>query len=179
MSPLTGISGTIDHRCTVKIMCCGNWSEHPRLWTLLVGDPSRNKSPFIYHATWPPEPYQNDPRRSYEAALRHYLAAKKGKDDSVEEPDPQVRYVVWDTTVEKLIEIPYGATAACWSSATNSPSGSEERKNTAAAHAAPEPTAAFGCKLATAARIRGASDAVRPMSAICRSACLAAFNLRS
>jgi hypothetical protein len=132
-----------------KMMCCGNRSEHPRLWTRLVGNPSRKKTPVIYDATWPPEPHQNDPRRSYEAALRDYLAAEKRKDDSVEKPDPQVRYVVWDTTVEKLSEIPYGATAA------------------------------FGCKLATAARIPGASDAVRPMSAICRSACLAAFNLRS
>jgi hypothetical protein len=83
----------------------GNWWEHPRLWTLLVGDPSRKKTPIINDVTRPLERHQNDLRRDYEAKLRDYEAAKKDKDNSVEKPDPPVRYVVWDTTTEKLGEI--------------------------------------------------------------------------
>jgi Protein of unknown function (DUF3987) len=75
------------------------------LWTLLVGDPSRKKTPIINDVTRPLERHQNDLRRDYEARLRDYEAAKKDKDNSVEKPDPPVRYVVWDSTTEKLGEI--------------------------------------------------------------------------
>jgi hypothetical protein len=105
MAALTAFSGALDHRFAVKMMRNGNWWEHPRLWTLLVGDPSRKKTPIINDATRPLERHQNDLRRTYEAALRDYEAAKKGKNDSVEKPAPPVRYVVFDTTTEKLGEI--------------------------------------------------------------------------
>jgi hypothetical protein len=39
MAVLTAFSSAIDHRCAVKMMRNGNWWEHPRLWTLLVGRP--------------------------------------------------------------------------------------------------------------------------------------------
>ena len=106
MAALTAFSGALDHRFAVKMMRTGNWWEHPRLWTLLVGDPSRKKTPIINEVTVPLERHQNDLRRSYEARLRDYEAAKKrDKDTDVEKPDPPVRYVVWDSTTEKLGEI--------------------------------------------------------------------------
>jgi hypothetical protein len=90
----------------VKMMRSGNWWEHPRLWTLLVGDPSRKKTPIINDVTWSLERHEKDLRRDYEARLRDYEAAKKkDKNTDVEKPEPPVRYVVWDTTTEKLGEI--------------------------------------------------------------------------
>jgi len=105
MATLTAFSGALDHRFAVKMMRNGNWWEHPRLWTLLVGDSSRKKTPIINDVTVPLERHQADLRRSYAAALRDYEAAKNNKDDSVEKPDPPVRYVVFDSTPEKLGEI--------------------------------------------------------------------------
>jgi hypothetical protein len=77
------------------------------LWTLLVGDPSRKKTPIINDVTRPLEQHQNNVRLSYEAALRDYEAAKKKKvgNKSIEEPNRPPRFVVWDTTTEKLGEI--------------------------------------------------------------------------
>jgi hypothetical protein len=66
MAALTAISGALDHRFAVKMMRSGNWWEHPRLWTLLVGDPSRKKTPVINDVTRPLERRQNDLRRDYE-----------------------------------------------------------------------------------------------------------------
>ncbi len=105
MAALTAFSGALDHRFAVKMMRNGNWWEHPRLWTLLVGDPSRKKTPIINDVTRPLERHQNDLRRDYEARLRDYEAAKKNENDDAKKPDPPVRYVVWDTTTEKLGEI--------------------------------------------------------------------------
>ena len=95
MAALTAFSGALDHRFAVKMMRNGNWWEHPRLWTLLVGDPSRKKTPIINDVIRPLERHQNDLRSDYEAQLRDYEAAKEGE-DPVEKPDPPVRYVVWD-----------------------------------------------------------------------------------
>jgi hypothetical protein len=53
----------------------------------------------------PLERQQNDLRRDYEAQLRDYEAAKEGGDKKAQKPDPPVRYVVFDSTIEKLGEI--------------------------------------------------------------------------
>jgi hypothetical protein len=73
----------------------------------LVGDPSRKKTPIINDVTRPLERHQNDLRRDYEARMRDYKAAKDGEDggEKIEKPKPPVRYVVYDTTTEKLGEI--------------------------------------------------------------------------
>jgi hypothetical protein len=105
MCSLTAISGALDHRFAVKMMRGGDWWEHPRLWTLLVGDPSTKKTPCINAATRPLELHEADLRRDYEARLRDYERAKQAKDNTVEKADPPARYVVFDTTTEKLGEI--------------------------------------------------------------------------
>jgi hypothetical protein len=105
MAALTAFSGALDHRFAVKMMRSGNWWEHPRLWTLLVGDPSRKKTPIINDVTRPLERHQTALRRNYAIELQAYETAKQNKDDSVAKPDPPVRYVIWDTTTEKLGEI--------------------------------------------------------------------------
>jgi hypothetical protein len=106
MAALTAFSGALDHRFAVKMMRNGEWWEHPRLWTLLVGDPSRKKTPIINEATRPLELYQNVLRCDYETRLRDYEAAKAGnKNTDVTKPDLPARYVIFDTTIEKLGEI--------------------------------------------------------------------------
>lgn len=105
MCSLTAISGALDHRFAVKMMRGGDWWEHPRLWTLLVGDPSTKKTPCINAATRPLDLHEADLRRDYEARLRDYERAKQAKDNTVEKADPPARYVVFDTTTEKLGEI--------------------------------------------------------------------------
>jgi hypothetical protein len=105
MAMLTAFSGALDHRFAVKMMRNGNWWEHPRLWTLLVGDSSRKKTPMINAATRPLEHQQNVLRLDYEARLRDYEATKDDKDNQAEKPDPPLRHVVWDVTIEKLGEI--------------------------------------------------------------------------
>src|SRR5262249_52267850 len=95
----------IDHRTSVKMMQHGNWYEHPRLWTLLVGDPSRKKTPIINDVVRPLEMHEAELRRVYKRALAEYEAAVKRGDKAAEGPDPPVRYIAGDTTTEKLGEI--------------------------------------------------------------------------
>ena len=47
MSVLAACSGALDHRFALKMLRNGDWYAHPRLWVLLVGDPSRKKTPAI------------------------------------------------------------------------------------------------------------------------------------
>ncbi|MDT4739256.1 DUF3987 domain-containing protein [Bradyrhizobium sp. WYCCWR 12699] len=105
MAALTTFSGALDHRFAVKMMRNGNWWEHPRMWTLLVGDPSRKKTPIINDVTRPLERHQNELRKIYENSLQKYEALAKQKDYTFEKPNPPPRYVVFDTTTEKLGEM--------------------------------------------------------------------------
>jgi hypothetical protein len=105
MGVLTTFSGALDHRFAVKMMRNGSWWEHPRLWALLVGDPSKKKTPVINDVTQPLQWHENNLRRDYAARLRDYEAAKEDKSADVAKPDPPVRYVVFDTTIEKLGDI--------------------------------------------------------------------------
>jgi hypothetical protein len=102
MATLTTVSAATSHRWSLKMMQHGRWYEHPRLWVLLVGDPSTKKTPEIDAATAPLERLQAELYRDYKEALRQYVEAGN-KDDP--EPEPPPRYVVMDTTIQKLAEI--------------------------------------------------------------------------
>ena len=79
-----------------------DWSEHMRLWVLLVGRPSWKKTPAMNAATAPVERHQAKIMSTYLTAMREY---EKSGDDSAEEPEPPPRFVVGDTTTEKLGDI--------------------------------------------------------------------------
>jgi Protein of unknown function (DUF3987)/Bifunctional DNA primase/polymerase, N-terminal len=104
MAVLAAFSGALDHRLELKMMRHGSWYERPRLWVLLVGDPSTKKTPIFDTATAPLERYQNFLQQDYQRKLRAYERAKNNGDD-VDKPIPPARYVVWDTTTEKLGEL--------------------------------------------------------------------------
>jgi hypothetical protein len=49
MASLANFSAALDHRFRLKMMRHGNWWVSPRLWVLLVGDPSRKKNAYHEH----------------------------------------------------------------------------------------------------------------------------------
>jgi putative DNA primase/helicase len=104
MATLAAASGALDHRFAVK-QRGGDWWEHPRIWALLVGDPSTKKTPCINAATRPLDQHDAELGRKYKAKLCAYEQAKAAGDNPAAPPDPPVRYVVTDITAEKLGEI--------------------------------------------------------------------------
>ena len=97
MATLTAYSGALDHSNSLKMMRHGNWYVTPRLWTLLNGDSSQKKTPIINAVTRPIEEYQQKLWNRY-------------KDECLYAEDPEtirkpMRYVVYDTTIEKLADI--------------------------------------------------------------------------
>jgi hypothetical protein len=119
MTVLTALSGALDHRFALKMMRHGDWRERPRLWVLLVGNPSVKKTPMFNAALRPLEQQQDYLRRrfeaqcrDYEAAIAAYAAARDAGDKAAKEPSPPSRpprLVVWDTTIEKLAEFLAGS----------------------------------------------------------------------
>ena len=106
MAVLATFSGALHHDFKVKMMRNGAWYERPRLWILLVADPSQRKTPIVNAVTAPLAHYETHLRVTYEADLRDYRDAKEQDPGTkLREPKPPLRYVVWDTTVEKLGEL--------------------------------------------------------------------------
>jgi hypothetical protein len=78
----------------------GSWWENPRLWVLLVGDPSTKKTPEINAATAPLEEHQECILQQYIERLQEWEADEEASKAS--KPKPPPRFVVFDTTIEKL-----------------------------------------------------------------------------
>ena len=87
------------------------WTESPRLWGAIVGDPSILKSPVISACTRPIDRIDAASRERHAAAMRTYKAElkawKASKEPSGEEPKlPRLtRYMVEGITVEALSEV--------------------------------------------------------------------------
>jgi hypothetical protein len=87
-----------------------SWTEQPRLWAGLVGDPSILKSPVISACTRPIDRLDEEARKRHAMALiTHKSAHKAWKDaggDPADEPRlPKLdRYMVEGTTMEALSE---------------------------------------------------------------------------
>jgi hypothetical protein len=108
MATLAALSGAIHHRFRAKVQRKTDWWVHPNLWVLLVGRVSSKKTPVVDAATRPAEQYQAELQREYKAELRDWKTKNRGKKaDEIDEepPDPPERYVVTDTTIEKLGEV--------------------------------------------------------------------------
>jgi hypothetical protein len=100
MAVMCAISGALDHRFNLKMMRNGTWYASPRLWVLLYGDSSKKKTPAIHAATQPLEEHQKEVWQRYKDECR--IAAES---EDKEKIDPPARFVVYDTTIEKLGEI--------------------------------------------------------------------------
>jgi hypothetical protein len=105
MSTLAACSGAIHHRFKVKVQRNNDWWEHMRLWVLLVGRVTGKKTLMVNTTVKPLERYQATVMRDYMARLQDYQTAKEAGDKDAEKPEPPVRYVVNDTTIEKLGDI--------------------------------------------------------------------------
>jgi hypothetical protein len=107
MSVLGAFSGALHHEFALKMQRYGKWYERPRLWVLNVADPSQRKTPMLKATTCPVVQYEIDLRDKYDAELRAYEEAQDLTSDGpqLQKPNPPRRYVVWDTTVEKLGEL--------------------------------------------------------------------------
>ena len=99
MTVLAAVSGALDHRFALKLLRNGDWWVSPRLWVLLVGDPSVKKTPIIRCATEELDRMQAAAFRKYKDDRSEYLAAD-GNPEQFRAPPP--RLTVYDTTVEKL-----------------------------------------------------------------------------
>jgi hypothetical protein len=100
MAVMCAFSGALDHRFNLKMMRTGTWYPRPRLWVLLYGDSSKKKTPAIDAATQPLEEHQKEVWQRYKDECR--IAAES---EDKEKIDPPARFVVYDTTIEKLGEI--------------------------------------------------------------------------
>jgi hypothetical protein len=108
MAGLATFSGALHHRFALKMMRNGNWFAPPRLWVVLVADPSQRKTPILRASTRPLVDYEAHLRVKYEHELRDFEIAKSQQDEGdpdPRKPDPPPRYLVRDTTVEKLGEL--------------------------------------------------------------------------
>src|SRR5262249_33687860 len=108
MCVLGAFSGALHHQLALKMQRHGKWYERPRLWLLNVADPSQRKTPTLKAATRSIVDYEIYLRDKYDAELRPYeeaMAQGKEKDQLPQKPKEPPRYVVWDTSVEKLGEL--------------------------------------------------------------------------
>jgi len=102
MATLAAVSAAASHRWSLKMMEYGQWYARPRLWVLLVGDPSEKKTPEIDAACAPLERIQGETYRAYLDAARQW---KEVDDKDDPEPEKPPRHVAIDITTQKLGEL--------------------------------------------------------------------------
>jgi hypothetical protein len=108
MCVLTTFSSALSHSFRLKMMRHGAWYVSPRLWMLLYGDASTKKTPAFNAATDPLEQYQKLLQQTYKNQLNIYeidCAVTKEGAKKPRKPEPPIRFVVYDTTIEKLGEL--------------------------------------------------------------------------
>jgi hypothetical protein len=86
------------------------WTENPRLWGAIVGDPSILKTPVIKVCTRPVDLMDAAARARHAEAMRSYraelAALKADKGNATQPPKPKCdRYMVEGTTTEALSEV--------------------------------------------------------------------------
>jgi hypothetical protein len=99
MASLAALSAAIDHCFALKMMRHGGWWANPRLWVLLIGNPSIKKTPIINAATDCIDRLQTAAMGRYLADKKEYIAAG-GEPDNFRPPPP--RFTAYDTMPEKL-----------------------------------------------------------------------------
>jgi hypothetical protein len=148
MTCLANFSAAIDHRFALKMMRNGNWWSNPRLWVLLVGDPSRKKTPIMKVAFSELEACQNALRDGYEQDL---AAFKESKDAAAGEPAKPRASSPWIPLSRSSATSSAARSAReSWSGATRSPDGSVAWKSIVGAPPRGPQIALFGFRRMTA-----------------------------
>lgn len=105
MAILAACGGALDQQISLKMKRTGDWYVRPRLWVLLVGDPSSKKSPLIRAATKSLRAADSDAMKRFKAAQEAWLATQKaGNSDNADGPSPPVRLLRNDTTAEACVK---------------------------------------------------------------------------
>jgi hypothetical protein len=87
------------------------WTENPRLWGAIVGNPSMLKSPIVSATTKPIDKLEKEARERHENDMRRYKSEMKvwkdaGSDPAAEPKQPLLdRYLVEGATTEAISEI--------------------------------------------------------------------------
>lgn len=101
MCVLANASAAIDHRTTLRMMKYGNWHVSPRLWVLLVGEPSDKKTPAFSAATHHLVAVDNARWKAWDAACEQ----ERKLDPKADPPPKPARLWTADTTVEACGDI--------------------------------------------------------------------------
>lgn len=103
MTALTVCSGALDQSIRLKMRPRGDWVARPRLWTLLVGDPSTKKSPVMSSCMKPLKAVE----ANHGEAWRRDMAKWKGmpKDQRGDPPPPPTQFVFNNATVESIGDV--------------------------------------------------------------------------
>jgi Protein of unknown function (DUF3987)/RepB DNA-primase from phage plasmid len=106
MAALGTFSGALHHGFAIKMLRDATWYEHVRLWILLVAEASQRKTPLLKAVSAPLVQYEKHLRQNFEYALHAYhIAQEEDAASQMTKPEPPPRYLVWDTTTEKLGEL--------------------------------------------------------------------------
>jgi hypothetical protein len=107
MSCLAVASGAASHEAKLHLKPGNGWPVSPRLWVVLVGDPSAKKSPAIGGAVKPLLRYQRAEHartmETWKAELAN-MTEKEQKAAKAEGP-PLTHFVLNDLTPEKLVDV--------------------------------------------------------------------------
>lgn len=105
MAALTVCAAAIPDRIGLQVKRNDpTWVENARLWTALVGPPSRKKTPIFKAATAPLRKIDNTLMRAYLSAKNDYDALSAADKKEAERPR-QKRLMISDTTIEAAQEV--------------------------------------------------------------------------
>jgi len=105
MAALAVISGALHHGFSLKMKRSNDWTARPRLWVMLVGDPSSKKTPAIGGAMAPLRACDNENARAHAKDVARWQEVKDAGSQPENKPPSALRLIVNDTTSEKLGEI--------------------------------------------------------------------------
>ena len=100
MCMLAAAGAALDQRFKVDMQRGANFMMPPRVWPLLIGDPSTMKTPVIKAALRPLTRLDTENQRDYQRAYARWK--EQDKDTRGPEPDKPTRFVLEDATTEKL-----------------------------------------------------------------------------
>jgi len=104
MSALATCSGALSQEFSLRMTRTTDWDARPRLWVVLVGDPSSKKSPIMSSCVKPIRAWEGVGVKAYNKEMARW---KEDKDRQKEDPEPTrpTRYLLNESTPEKLGEI--------------------------------------------------------------------------
>lgn len=104
MAALAACSGAMDQEFSLKMKRSGDWYVKPRLWVMLVGDPSSKKSPVMSSCVKPIRSWESVGVSAYNKDLARWKEDKERQKEEAE-PTRPTRYLLNECTTEKLGEI--------------------------------------------------------------------------